>query len=85
MWPAGARPDTEVVNDVDDWLATIASGRCVGVSAASTAAQYPRPGIAFRPIRDAEPVAVRLAWWRDEPHPATASAVELATELYRRS
>ena len=83
MWPVGERPDTEPVNDVDDWLATIASGRCVGVSAAGTAAQYPRPGIAFRPIRDGEPVAVRLAWWRDDPHPATTAAVELAADLYR--
>ena len=84
LWPEGARPAVEHTNDVDDWLTVIATGRCVGVTAEGTAAQYPRPGVVFRPIRDAEPIAVRLAWWRDDPHPATGAAVELATELYRR-
>jgi DNA-binding transcriptional LysR family regulator len=84
LWPADARPAVEHTNDVDDWLTVVATGRCVGVTAEGTAAQYPRPGVVFRPIRDAEPIAVRLAWWRDDPHPATAAAVELLTELYRR-
>jgi hypothetical protein len=44
---------------------------------------YPRPGIVYRPVRDAEPVDVRLAWWRDNPHPATRTVRELLTELYR--
>ncbi|MEU2347874.1 LysR family transcriptional regulator [Modestobacter sp. NPDC049651] len=85
LWPEGARPAVEHTTDVDDWLTVIATGRCVGVTAEGTAAQYPRPGVVFRPIRDAEPIAVRLAWWRDDPHPAAAAAVELATELYRRN
>jgi hypothetical protein len=25
---------------------------------------------------------VRLAWWRDEPHPAAQAAIELLTTLY---
>jgi hypothetical protein len=53
------------------------------MSAESTAHQYPRPGIVYRPVRDAEPVAVRLAWWRDDPHPAAPAVVELVSELYR--
>jgi hypothetical protein len=80
----GARPAIEQTQDVDDWLTVIATGRCVGVTAEATAAQYQRPGVVYRPIRDAEPIAVRLAWWRDEPHPAAAAAVALLTELYRR-
>jgi hypothetical protein len=28
--------------------------------------------------------AVRLAWWRDDPHPAAGAVVALLTELYRR-
>jgi drug/metabolite transporter, DME family len=31
------------------------------------------------------PVPVRLAWWRDDAHPATAAAVGLLTALYRGS
>jgi hypothetical protein len=83
LWPPQARPVVEDTNDIDDWLTEIATGRCVGVTAESTVAQYPRPGIVYRPLRDAAPIAVRLAWWRDDPHPATPTAVELLTGLYR--
>ncbi|GAA5037701.1 LysR family transcriptional regulator [Streptomyces siamensis] len=83
LWPPDARPVTEETYDVDDWLTVIATGRCVGVTAESTANQYPRPGVVYRPVRDAEPVAVRIAWWRDDPHPATAAVMELLTSLYR--
>lgn len=83
LWPPDSRPSTEDTHDVDDWLTVISTGRCVGMTAESTANQYPRPGIVYRPVRDAEPIAVRLAWWRDDPHPATQSAIELLTALYR--
>jgi DNA-binding transcriptional LysR family regulator len=83
LWPPDARPATEETHDVDDWLNVISSGRCIGVTAESTAHQYPRPGIVYRPVRDAEPIAVRLAWWRDDTHPATQPAIELLTALYR--
>lgn len=83
LWPPDARPATERTDDIDDWLAVIATGRCVGVTAEATVGQYPRPGVAYRPVADAEPVTVRLAWWRGEKHPATDTAVQLATALYR--
>ncbi|MFJ6086703.1 LysR family transcriptional regulator [Streptomyces sp. NPDC092369] len=83
LWPPDARPATEETHDVDDWLTSIAGGRYVGMTAESTANQYPRPGVVYRPVRDAEPIAVRLAWWRDDPHPATPAAIELLTALYR--
>ncbi|MET8772805.1 LysR family transcriptional regulator [Streptomyces sp. NPDC004658] len=83
LWPADSRPATEETRDVDDWLTVIAAGRGIGVTAESTAHQYPRPGIVYRPVRDAEPVAVRLAWWRDDPHPSVQAVLELLTELYR--
>ncbi|NUS25413.1 MAG: LysR family transcriptional regulator [Streptomyces sp.] len=83
LWPPEARPATEETHDVDDWLNVISTGRCVGMTAESTANQYPRPGVVYRPVRDGEPIAVRLAWWRDEPHPATQAVMELLTELYR--
>lgn len=83
LWPADARPRTEETHDIDDWLTVISTGRAVGVTAESTAHQYPRPGVVYRQVRDAEPIAVRLAWWRDDPHPATPAVVELLTALYR--
>ncbi|MCT9140548.1 LysR family transcriptional regulator [Streptomyces violarus] len=82
LWPPDSRPATRATHDVDDWLTAISLGRCVGMTAESTAHQYPRPGIVYRPVRDAEPIAVRLAWWRDEPHPAAQAALELLTTLY---
>lgn len=82
LWPPDARPVTEDTHDVDDWLTVIAGGRAIGMTAESTAHQYPRPGVVYRPVRDAEPVEVRLAWWRDDPHPATRAVVALLTDLY---
>jgi hypothetical protein len=83
LWPPDARPATQESHDVDDWLTMIATGGYIGMTAESTAHQYPRPGVVYRPVRDAEPIAVRLAWWRDDPHPATQPAIELLTALYR--
>jgi DNA-binding transcriptional LysR family regulator len=83
LWPPEARPATEYTGDIDDWLTVIATGRCVGITAEATVTQYPRPGVAYRPLRDAAPIPVRLVWWRDEAHPATAAAVGLLTDLYR--
>jgi DNA-binding transcriptional LysR family regulator len=83
LWPSGAAPAMEYTGDIDDWLAAIATGRCVGITPESTVAQYPRPGVIYRPLRDTPPVAVRLAWWRDDPHPMTAAVAGLVTELYR--
>ena len=85
LWPADARPAAEYTLDIDDWLAAIASGRCVGVTPESTAAQYRRDGITYRPLRDAPPVPVRLIWRRHDPHPATHAAVALVMDLYQES
>ena len=83
LWPAEARPPIEYSGDIDDWLAAIATGRYVGVTPESVVTQYPRPGIVYRPLRDAPPVPVRLVWWRDDAHPATPAAVGLLTSLFR--
>ena len=83
LWPSGAAPAIEYTGDIDDWLAAIATGRCVGITPESTVAQYPRPGVIYRPMRDAPPVPVHLVWWRDDTHPATIAAVALLTDLYR--
>ncbi|MEV7085794.1 LysR family transcriptional regulator [Streptomyces sp. NPDC093085] len=83
MWPPESRPEVEFTQEIDDWLTVVATGRCVGVTAESTRDQYPRPGVVYRPVRDAEPIAVRLAWWQGAPHPATGAAIELLTRLYR--
>lgn len=83
LWPEGAGPDVEYIQDVDDWLAAIATGRCVGVTPQSTATQYRRDGIAYRLLRDTDPVPVHLIWPQQSPHPATHAAVVLLSDLYR--
>jgi DNA-binding transcriptional LysR family regulator len=84
LWPPEARPRLRYTRDVDDWLAVITAGSAVGITPEATAAQYRRPGVVFRPLRDAPPVEVRVAWRRADPHPATEAAVTLLTELYQR-
>ncbi|WP_411145099.1 LysR family transcriptional regulator [Streptomyces sp. x-80] len=83
LWPEDTRPALEYTQDIDDWLAAIATGRCVGVTPHATVTQYRRDGIAYRPLRDADPVPVHLIWRRHDPHPATHAAVALLTDLYR--
>lgn len=83
LWPEHARPALRYIQDVDDWLAAIATGRCVGVTPHATVTQYRRDGIAYRPLRDAAPVPVQFIWRRHDPHPATHAAVALLADLYR--
>jgi DNA-binding transcriptional LysR family regulator len=85
LWPPDARPAIEYTQDVDDWLAAIASGRCVGMTAQATTTQYRREGVTYRPVRDVPPIDVHLIWHREDPHPATRAAVDLLTTLYRES
>ncbi|TDV42227.1 LysR family transcriptional regulator [Actinophytocola oryzae] len=73
----------EYTQDIDDWLAAIATGRCVGVTPRSTTTQYRRDGIVYRPLRDAPPVEVSFIWRRHDPHPATHAAVALLVDLWR--
>ena len=84
LWPPGTEPAVEHTQDIDDWLAVIATGRCVGITPESTVTQYRRQGIVFRPLRDADPVTVWCIWRRQDPHPATHAAVALASDLYRQ-
>ncbi|SEL91181.1 LysR family transcriptional regulator [Streptacidiphilus jiangxiensis] len=82
LWPTEGRPAMEYTQDIDDWLAAITTGRCIGITPESTATQYRREGISFRPLRGAAPVPVHVAWPRRDPHPATTAAVALIAELY---
>ena len=83
LWPEDARPSLEHTRDIDDWLAAIATGRCVGVTPEGTVAQYRRDGISYRRVRDAAPVPVHVIWSQHDPHPATHAAVALLADLYR--
>ncbi|MCX5215391.1 LysR family transcriptional regulator [Kitasatospora sp. NBC_00240] len=83
LWPEDVRPSVEHTRDIDDWLAVITTGRCVGVTPEGTVAQYRRDGITYRRVRDASPVLVHVIWRQHGPHPATHVAVALLADLYR--
>jgi DNA-binding transcriptional LysR family regulator len=82
LWPEDTRPGpTVAVSNTDDWLATIAAGRGVGVTPAATPRMYANAGVAFVPLSDAPPVDVWLVW-RDPPtHPLVPDLVRTALEV----
>jgi len=83
LWSAEAAPAaTRSVRGVDAWLGFIAAGEGVGLTSEATVQQHPRPGVAYRPVRDAPPLPVWLAWPRDSARAGTAALVQLACEVY---
>lgn len=83
LWEPGAAPrSVRNVSGVDEWLTAIATGQAVGVTSEATAQQNPRPGVLYRPVRDAAAIPVLVAW-RAEYRPAHLDAfVRLVAELY---
>jgi DNA-binding transcriptional LysR family regulator len=75
-------PAVRESHSLDEWLTLIAAGQAVGVTAEATANQNPRPGVAYRPARDAPPIVVRLAWWRDDPPAELAELLEAVRAAY---
>lgn len=83
LWsPPVAPAATRAVRGVEEWLTVIAAGQALGITAEATASQHRRPGVVYRPVRDAPPVPVRLAWWADSPPPQLESLVRLICEEY---
>ena len=69
-------------HSTEDWLSLIGSGQAVGMTPEATKFHHPRPGVVYRPVVDAEPVAVRIAWWRDEAPPGLGELLEMARTAY---
>lgn len=70
LWSGTAQPARyRLTHSMDEWLVLMASGGSVGLTAAATAAQHPRPGITYREVPGAPPIEVRLLWWRNAPPP----------------
>ena len=83
LWRAGSSPRESVTtHDVDEWLTTIEAGRAFGITTEATVHQHPRPGVVFRPVKDAPPVPVHITWRTDVPPRAVGDLVDLVIEAY---
>ncbi|MGI3781225.1 MAG: LysR family transcriptional regulator [Janthinobacterium lividum] len=83
LWPAGERPGAyREVHGVEDLLTLVVAGQAVGISSAATTHQHRRPGVVYRRVRDAPPIEVFLAWWREDPPPDVAVVVATVREAY---
>ncbi|MFF9486238.1 LysR family transcriptional regulator [Streptomyces sp. NPDC014676] len=69
------------LQDLAQLLAVIGLGEAVTLLPASLAARYPRPGVAYRPVLDAPPVVLDLAWPQRSRSTATAALVRAATAV----
>jgi DNA-binding transcriptional LysR family regulator len=76
--PASLRP----IQGVDDWLTLISTGQAMGMSSEATATQYPRPGVVYKVVRDAPPLPVFLAYWKDDPSALISEFSRLARQAY---
>lgn len=86
LWrEAGVHVEVRAVDGVDEWLTLIASGQAVGITPESTLAQYRRAGIVHRPLLDAEPVPVWIAWRRGDRTERPDALIRLACEAYGAS
>ncbi|MBO1269283.1 LysR family transcriptional regulator [Arthrobacter sp. PO-11] len=83
LWPEHGRPPEVIaIHDVDDWLTVIGSGAARGITGGSTAHQYRRRGVVYRPVRDAPPVPVYAAWSKKDPPRNREEVVGLMAGLY---
>ncbi|GGN36005.1 DNA-binding transcriptional LysR family regulator [Actinoplanes campanulatus] len=83
LWHPGPQPaEIRTTHGVDEWLTLIAAGQAVGVTSEATANQNPRPGVAYRTLRQAARIDVRLAWWRDDPPAGLDDLVRLSRAAY---
>ncbi|MEV0845245.1 LysR family transcriptional regulator [Streptomyces sp. NPDC049954] len=84
LWPPGAGPgSTRTVANTDDWLAAIAAGLAVGVTARATQDVHPHPGVVYLPLTDAPPLTVSLARRTGPVRPEVAELIALAREVTR--
>ncbi len=83
LWSGpGAPGAVRTIHGVDEWLTLIAAGQAVGITAEATATQHPRRGVVYRPVRDAPPVEVWLAWWAAGPPASLTPLVQLIRGQY---
>jgi DNA-binding transcriptional LysR family regulator len=78
---AGDRPDDPVVTDPAQLLEVVALGKAVALIPRSLADSNDRDDIAYRPVADASPYVVTVAWRAGMRSRAVAAFVHTATEV----
>ncbi|MEU6762531.1 LysR family transcriptional regulator [Streptomyces sp. NPDC046853] len=67
--------------DLAQLLMHVALGGVVPLLPASVAARYPRPGVVYRPVPDAPPAVLAVAWPQQSRSTATAALVRAAASV----
>jgi DNA-binding transcriptional LysR family regulator len=78
--PPRLGPET---NTIEEWLETIAAGRGVSLTPASTGRFYGRPGITFVPVADIRGSTVAVAWRKGPTKPVVTAFVGIARQVAR--
>lgn len=76
-------PATVTVANTDEWLARIAIGDAVGVTAAATRYGHTSPDVVYLPVSDSPWVEVSLIWPSTRFHPEIESFADLARSYLR--
>ena len=73
----GVRPALlgPIVHTIDEFLEAVLSEQGIGLAPASAARYYPRPGVAYVPVPDAEPSVCTLSWRADRSFAPAAQAL----------
>jgi DNA-binding transcriptional LysR family regulator len=67
--------------DLAQLLTLVGLGDVVALLPASVTDRYPRPGVVYRPVRDAPPAVLAIAWPQQSRSTATAALVRAATSV----
>ncbi|MFI5674391.1 LysR family transcriptional regulator [Streptomyces cellulosae] len=67
--------------DLAQLLTLVGLGEVVPLLPASVAGRYPRPGVVYRPVLDAPPAVLAVAWPQHSRSTATAALVRAAVEV----
>ncbi|GAB2971886.1 LysR family transcriptional regulator [Streptomyces pseudoechinosporeus] len=79
---AGVLPPGPLVSDPSQLLEVVALRQAVALIPEALAADNPRPDIAYRPVTDATPYTVALAWSEGSRSRHLAQFVQAASDLY---
>lgn len=91
-WQRHTQPETPnrhpaekptIVNTLDEYLEAVTAGRGVALAPLSATRFYPRPGISYVEVSDAEPSTICLAWRQSTPdtNPTVADFISTTRAL----